>query len=331
MNTTTLKASVSLVTYNHARYIRRALESVLAQQTDFDFEILIGEDESDDGTREIAQEYHARFGDKIRLLLHSRKDVLYINGRPTGRRNFVHNLKAARAPYIALLDGDDYWTSPSKLQKQVAFLEENPHCALCFHNVQILDEQNAGRLQLQYPAPIPERYQLEDLLKGNFMQTCSVVFRAGLFNDFPPWFFKCPMADWPLHILNAQHGWIGYLDEVMAVYRRHAGGRWSGGPRLRILTESLQAADYIRTSLTPAQSRHLDAGVEVWLREMIDLHCAQGQERAATQVALSYFRRLLFRTKTRPWRIFRSLILRRPGRMLRGLRARARDRLGAAG
>ncbi len=321
-----MKATVSLTTYNHAPFIGQAIESVLMQQARFDFELLIGEDDSTDGTRGIVKGYETRYPQRIRLLLHDKKDVIYVNGRATGQWNFANNIRNARGEYVALLEGDDYWTSPLKLQQQVDFLEGHRDCAICFHSVQVRDDRDPQNAPVLRPDGPRDRYEIEDLLKGNFLYTCSVAFRAGLFSDFPSWFFKSPIGDWPLHVLNAQHGWIGYLDEVMAVYRKHAGGFWSTQPRLRVLTESLQAADYIRTSLTPAQSRHLDAGVEVWLREMIDLHCAQGEEAAAARVALSYFRRLLFRTKTRPWRIFRSLILRRPGRMLRGLRARAPDR-----
>ncbi len=306
-----MKASVSLITYNHAPYISQAIESVLAQQTNFDFELLIGEDDSNDGTRAIVTDYRSRYPERVRLLLNTRRDVVYVRGRPTGQGNFANNLRNTRGQFVALLDGDDYWTSPQKLQKQVDFLEANPDCALCFHNVRVVEQNSSSESALFHTEPMRPRYGIEDLLNGNFMQTCSVVFRAGLFSDFPPWFFKCRMADWPLHVLNAQHGWIGYLDEVMGVYRRHAGGLWSGQSRLQILADSLQAAKQIRTCLTPAQKKHLDAVTEAWLREMIDLHCAQGQDTAAARIVL--FTRLLFRTRAKPWRIFRLLVLRRPG------------------
>ena len=97
------KVSVCVQAYNHASYIAQALDSVLMQETDFDFELIIGEDESSDGTREICIRYAEQHPDRIRLFLRSREDVIYINGRATGRYNFVENLRAARGEYIALL------------------------------------------------------------------------------------------------------------------------------------------------------------------------------------------------------------------------------------
>lgn len=301
-----MKASVSLITYNHAPYIAQAVEGVLRQQTDFDFELVIGEDDSSDGTREIVKEYQAKHPARIRLFLNDRKNVAYVNGKPTGQWNFLNNLRQCRGQYIALLDGDDYWTSPHKLQKQVDFLETHPDCALCFHNVTVRDERDAGRSQLFHSEPMRERYELADLLRGNFMQTCSVVFRAGLFGELPSWILKCPMGDWPLHVLNARHGWIGYLNEVMAVYRMHGGGIWSAQPRLRILSDSLQAAEQIRQCLTGPQQRRLDAGLEGWHREIIKIHGSEGNAQAASQAAREYFKK--FRFRARPIKVMRYLL-----------------------
>src|SRR5690606_24131225 len=113
-------------------------------QTTFPFEIILGEDESNDGTREICKQYAAQYPDKIKLFLRSRKDVIYINGNPTGRFNFIENLKACSGKYIALCEGDDYWTDPLKLQKQVDFLENNSDFALCFHMVEVLKDGEFG-------------------------------------------------------------------------------------------------------------------------------------------------------------------------------------------
>jgi glycosyltransferase involved in cell wall biosynthesis len=304
-----VKASVSIITYNHAPFIGQAIESVLAQRAGFDFEVLIGEDDSTDGTRDIVKTYAARHPDRIRLFLNDRKNVVYVNGKPTGMWNFANNLRQARGEYVALLDGDDYWTSPLKLQKQVDFLEQHPDCALCFHNVQILDQADPERLELHRTGPVRGRYDLADLLQGNFMHTCSVVCRARLFPDFPPWFFKCPMGDWPLHVLNAQHGGIGYLDEVMAVYRQHAQGVWSGQTQVKALAQSLQAAAWIRTALTPAQQPHLDEGMARWYRDAIGLCRANGDPKAAGRFAAAYLRRFPFRPDTdRPYLL--KLILR---------------------
>ena len=120
------KISVCITTYNHEKFISQALDSVLMQKTDFDFEVLVGEDDSPDNTRDIVKKYARRYPDKLRLFLNDRKNVIYINGRPTGRWNFINNIRHAKGEYIALLDGDDCWTDPNKLQVQVDFLENNP-------------------------------------------------------------------------------------------------------------------------------------------------------------------------------------------------------------
>jgi hypothetical protein len=112
-------------------------------------------------------------------------------------------------------------------------------------------------------------------------------------------------------VLNAQHGKIGYLDEVMGVYRKHSGGFWSGQERLQILANTLQAAELMGTCLTPDQRKHLVAGMAHWHREMIELYASSGDREAAVRYAASYFKRFLFRTKTTPWRVLRATLLSR--------------------
>lgn len=234
-----MKVSVSITTYNHEPFVAQALDSVLIQETDFDYEVLVGEDDSSDRTREIVRTYKEKYPDRIRLFLNDRENVIYIDGRPTGRWNFINNLKHARGQYVALLEGDDYWTSPHKLQKQADFLDAHPACTLCFHPVRkVWVDEN--RQKLFAPTPRQAVYTLEDLLERNFVATCSVLFRGGLFDEFPNWFWDMPAGDLPLHVLNAQHGDIGCLDDVMAVHRIHSGGMWS--PR--------QAADRLQGRIT---------------------------------------------------------------------------------
>ena len=298
-----MKVTVSLTTYNHFPFIAQAIESVLMQETSFDFELLIGEDDSPDGTRQIVIDYQARYPGRIRLFLNDRKNVVYVNGKPTGKWNFANNIRNSRGEYIALLDGDDYWTSPLKLQKQVDFLEHNRDCALCFHNVRILDEADPARQDLHCIQPMRAKYGIEDLLRGNFMHTASVMFRSRLFGDLPSWFFQCPIGDWPLHVLNAQHGRIGYLDEVMAVYRKHGKGVWSRQSRLQVLANSIQCADLIRTGVSPHQGKHLDEAVINWHKEAIGLCVSGGNHKGAGKLAAAYLKRFSLRRHTPRWRL----------------------------
>ena len=249
-----MNVSICITTYNHEKYIAQAIESVLMQRTNFDYEIIIGEDDSCDNTRQIVKEYKSKYPNKIGLFLNDRKNVIYINGQPTGRWNFVNNLKNARGKYIALLDGDDYWTDSHKLQRQVDFLDSHPDFAMCFHNVRVVYEDSPQSshpfytkspccpLEQRTPQPISK---LEDLLKGNFIQTPAVMFRGKLFGDFPDWFYTTDRGDWPLHVLNAQYGDIYYIDEVMAAYRVSKAGVYSSMSRADQLKGAMHAADMI--------------------------------------------------------------------------------------
>ncbi len=133
--------SVCVQTYQHVNYIKDCLDGILMQKTSFRFEILLGDDESTDGTREICREYAEKYPEKIRFFLHSRENNIQVNGNPTGRFNFLYNLYSSNGKYIAICEGDDYWTDPLKLQKQVDFLEKFPGYSLCFTRFRIKFEE----------------------------------------------------------------------------------------------------------------------------------------------------------------------------------------------
>lgn len=215
-----IKVSVCMVTYNHERCIAQAVESVLEQETTFPIEIVIGEDCSTDNSRSILVDLARRNPDRIRLRLAERNQG--------GKANFLDTVTACRGEYVAMLEGDDYWISPNKLQLQVEALDAHPEWAICFHPTQCVYE---GGMQGQAIYPLNwDRAEatLEDLLEANFIPTNSAMFRNRLFGDFPAWFGKLLLGDWPLHILNAAHGKIGFLPEVMSAYRIHRAGIWSG-------------------------------------------------------------------------------------------------------
>lgn len=125
--------SVHVSTYQHVDFIRDCLDSALMQETDFPFEIIIGEDESDDGTRKICKEYADQHPEQIRLFLHRRENNIAIHGRPTGRFQFMYSYYVARGKYIATCEGDDYWTDPMKLQRQAKSMNKIQGCSLSFH------------------------------------------------------------------------------------------------------------------------------------------------------------------------------------------------------
>lgn len=207
------KLSVCMVTYNHEKYIKQAIESVLMQKTDFSYELVIGEDCSTDKTREIVIKYQNRYPNIIRVFLNKTN----LSAGP----NFIRTLKACKGEYIALLEGDDYWIDPLKLQKQIDFLDNDPEYSISSHNVYVTQD---GRND----APIEwlgtkhkESSTLEDILKyGSGGATCSLVFRRKQIFPLPKWYYSLPGGDWALQVLCTNKGKMHYFSEVMGVYQR---------------------------------------------------------------------------------------------------------------
>ena len=240
------KVSVLMVTYNHEKYIAQAIESVLMQETNFNYELIIGEDYSTDGTREIVKEYAAKYPNKIRTLLHPKNLGSGVKGVKNGRLNFIATFKACQGKYIAILEGDDYWTNIYKLQKQVNFLDNNPNFSICFHNALAYKEDNTESNYYCCSEGQKQILTLEDLLVKNMIPTCSVMFRNSLVTNFPDWFYRLKQGDWSLHIINAQHGNIYYINEIMSVHRLHQGGVWSSQKyswQTKSVIEALEAFD----------------------------------------------------------------------------------------
>jgi glycosyltransferase involved in cell wall biosynthesis len=224
--------SVCCITYNHVNYIKDALDGFLMQKTDFPFEICLGEDESFDGTREICKTYAQKYPEKIRLFLRNRKDVMYINGRATGRYNFLETLKVCKGKYIALCDGDDYWTDPYKLQKQVDFLEANSEYSFCGSEIIIEDEK--GKYLDKFPYLQKGKdiniFNLENYLYYPFsvFHTSSIVMRkySEIIIDK---LSKYSLGDLAITVSLLTLG-DGYMfNEKFSTYRIHKGGIWSGG------------------------------------------------------------------------------------------------------
>jgi glycosyltransferase involved in cell wall biosynthesis len=214
------KVSCSIITYNQKDYISKCLEGILKQIVNFSFEIIIGDDNSTDGTREILKDYADKYPGLIRLNLRELKGV----GLP-GKENFVTTLSMCNGEYIALCDGDDYWTDPLKLQKQADFLDANPDYVLCFHQVSIIKIN--GEIVDDFITKVPENYEtIETLVRlGNYIHTPSVVFR-NIIKEFPSEFIKSPIGDFFLYVMLAEHGKLKYLEDIMTVYREGV-GVWS--------------------------------------------------------------------------------------------------------
>jgi len=218
--------SICVQTYQQSSFIKMCLDSILMQTTEFEYEILIGEDESSDDTRDICLEYADRHPDKIRLFLHSRKNVIFIKDKPTGRFNLVYNLFKARGKYIAFLEGDDFWIDPYKLQKQAAFLEKNKDFSMCFGQYLILNN-DTNRIK-QGPQYRKNIFTTTDLLQGyNFIHISTGLYKKNSILPLPEIFVKFPMGDWPLNIITSLHGKIFCFCDNFSVYRRHSQNTWA--------------------------------------------------------------------------------------------------------
>lgn len=211
--------SVMIVTYNQARYIEQAVRSALAQKIGFEYEIVVADDGSTDGTREIVERIAGENPGRVRLV---GQDV-----HVGVQANFINGYNACTGQYLAVLNGDDYWISPYKLQRQVNFLERHAECAICFHNVLTVHEDGTPEA-LAFPAGRKEFAGVDDLLVDNFIPSSSVVYRGGLIREFLDWPGAALTWNWAVHLQHAQYGRVGYLADTMAVSRHHAAGLWNG-------------------------------------------------------------------------------------------------------
>jgi glycosyltransferase involved in cell wall biosynthesis len=209
--------SICMITYNHEAYIAKAIEGILMQRTSFKYRLIIGEDHGTDKTRQICEDYSLRYPDKIELLP-SEKNLGMMH-------NFIRTLKSCNGKYIALCEGDDYWTDPLKLQKQVDFLEANPEYTLSFTQNEIYEESLKSLKQGCICNKI--NYTTSDLLAGyNFIPTATVVFKRDAVLPLHHSFLQYTMGDWPLNIIASTKGKINCIPENTAVYRIHNNNMW---------------------------------------------------------------------------------------------------------
>ena len=201
-----------MTTYNHAPYIARAIESVLAQRTSFAVELLLGEDCSSDSTPDICRSYAARYPDRIRLVTSEHNVGM--------RANYRRTIEACRGRYVAICDGDDWWCDPEKLERQVAMLEADPSLGLCYTRSLRLFE-GTGR-ELHYPEVMLTDF--DRLLFNNTVENCTAVARRDLIlryyaevrpEEHPEWLTD----DAPMWLWFAAESRIAWLDAETAVHR----------------------------------------------------------------------------------------------------------------
>lgn len=223
--------TVLIVTYNHERYIAAAIESALSQRTDFPVEVLVSEDASTDGTREIVKSYAALHPGRIRLMLSE--------GNIASNETVARGLRIAKGQFVALLDGDDCWLSPDKLQRQADYLRTHPEAAAHFFNARIA-QGDIMTETVWTPAHQARHTDLAAIWHGNPYATAGGMMRLDAIREVPAWyqgFF--PRTDWPLYILCAEWGTLDFDPEPAALYRLHDGGLFSALSEARKLDSTL--------------------------------------------------------------------------------------------
>ena len=254
--------SVAMLTFNHERFIRQAVGSVLCQKSNFEFEIVISDDRSTDTTPEILRELQADSAGRIRLLHHDSR--LGVN------RNLLETLNACRGKYISLLEGDDFWLAKEKLATQIVFLESHPECSSVHHNVfRQVDDDTESRSLMHKSRP--RSMPLREVLRENPVATCSVVFRNEFPNGLPGWLLDAAMPDWCLHVLNAQSGQLGYIDQPWAVYRQHSTSYWSQRPRSEHIAGQIKTATILLECLDEPMQACLRETIRNWHEENVEL------------------------------------------------------------
>ena len=215
-----VRVSILCLAYNQEKFIRQALESIMMQKTNFDLEVLIHDDASTDKTQDIIREFQKKYPNVIKPIF--QKENQFSKGvRGVLMKNLLPH---AKGEYIAICEGDDFFIDENKLQLQVDFLDKNSDYSICFHPVRVFFEDNEHEESV-YPQGKDETFFTEEeLVRRNFIQTNSVMYRRQSYKDLPK--TNIIPGDWYLHLYHARFGKIGFIKKVMSAYRRHLGGLW---------------------------------------------------------------------------------------------------------
>ncbi|WBL24862.1 glycosyltransferase [Zunongwangia sp. HGR-M22] len=213
--TSEITVSIFMLTFNQENLVAQAIEGVLKQKTNFKFQLVIGDDGSTDDTIKICKAYQEKFGDVIKLITRDKNIGLIAN--------FIETAKYLTGKYVAICDGDDYWTDYYKLQKQVDFLDRNDDYSITFGKCYRLDSK--GKLSTKITNFDKTTFDFSDLVMTNFIPSVTVLFRnSARLRNLPSWFSNLPYGDWPVYLYTLNmNSKIFFLDEYLAVYRVEIG------------------------------------------------------------------------------------------------------------
>lgn len=213
--------SVQMLAYRHERFLAEAIQGVIAQVCNFPIELIIAEDCSPDGTLDIALHYQRHYPQLIRVVTGNTNVGL--------RTNSYRSISIARGKYIAICEGDDFWTESTKLAKQVHFMESATDAILVCHPVNRLDVKTGQITCIHRPARRSRYLSTHEIISGDgdFIPTCSIMVRKSVYADRPGWWEDAPIGDYPLVLRATQLGRIAYFDNVMATYRVNVPESWT--------------------------------------------------------------------------------------------------------
>lgn len=217
-----ITVSVITLVYNHEHYLRKCIDGILSQKTDFKIELLIHDDASTDRSANIIKEYEACYPDLLKPIYQTENQ--FSKGVSIGA---TYIYPRVQSKYIALCEGDDYWTDPYKLQKQVDYMEKNADCYLCTHASywEIDGELSSNGCQYEEERDL----STDEIIRngGLYLATASLLFRRELLSNRPQWMRKADVGDYPLLILGSIRGRLHFLPQKMCVYRYQVPGSWT--------------------------------------------------------------------------------------------------------
>ena len=244
---------VNCMTYNHAPFIEKAMDGFCMQKTSFPYICIICDDFSTDGEQKVISNYlelHFDVNDKEIVRCEETDDyvmtfarhkenkncffvvfLLKYNHYSIGKPKWPYYLEFAKnVNYIAICEGDDYWTDSLKLQKQFVFLESHLDYTMICNRTQLYSEKEQKYVGENYCYDQSQTVEVQDVIfrGGLFISTCSIIYRSGLTENYPDYCGKCKVGDYPLQILAAMKGKIYYFNDMMSVYRVQNNSSWTG-------------------------------------------------------------------------------------------------------
>lgn len=257
-----VKVSVLLITYNNSPFIKQAIESILLQVTSYKFEVVVTDDCSQDSTMEIIKYYKNIYPEKIKVL--DNKENVGIT------KNYERGFKACSGEYIALLEGDDYWISPYKLQIQTNFLDSHKEYSAALNRYIIYNmEENTSKKTYFYDNLKYITIKTDNLIRTNLIGNFSAcIYRNETVKSLDPGLYSMEVYDWMFNIAISQKGPIAYLPEVTSVYRIHNHGAWNGRSEGEKIKSMLKVCDEYNKFLNYKYNEHFLAAKESYRKQM---------------------------------------------------------------